>query len=128
VVEGPREASCTTTSTAAADDDEAALVAAAVMPTMVVSTKLNSGSDIQMRIVVAVKTISCLYDGTKVGNNVDDVDTVVVDVLVATLLLDLLLPREDVELLFDMGIEEESRSCSSSPSTKSWEEEEDILC
>ena len=52
VVAGPRAAIWTT-----------ALDTGAVIPTIVVSTKLNSGSLNQIRTVVAVKTSNVRYDG-----------------------------------------------------------------
>ena len=51
---GPRAAIWTT-----------ALAGDAVRPTMVVSTKLKRGSLSHIRMVVAVKTISCLYEGKR---------------------------------------------------------------
>ena len=54
VVAGPSAAIWTT-----------ALFAEAVRPTIVVSTKLKSGSLSHIRMVVAVKTISCLYEGKR---------------------------------------------------------------
>ena len=52
VVAGPRAATCRTA------DLAEVVVVVVVIPTIVVSTKLKSGSDIQMSIVVRVNTIN----------------------------------------------------------------------
>jgi hypothetical protein len=51
------------------------------MLTIVVSTRLKRGSEIQMRIVVAVNIMSCLYEG-KNDDVVAGIDAVAAELVV----------------------------------------------
>lgn len=86
-----------------------ALLVDAVRPTIVVSTKLKRGSLSHMRIVVAVKTISCLYEGKRPPSPPEA--SVSEAVSLPTLLLACVAESQSISLV--VSFEEEDPSVSS---------------